>query len=597
MADSSYRWRPRRGRSARATAALLAVLALGVAGGCGVTSSGSPVDLGDALSVGGGFDKEVRLPDGPSLGTSAERLVALYLLAASGGDNMATSRMRAFLSKNALAAWREPAPATVQSQALPLTIIRVVSGPTKGADVNDRTPITITYQVVGRLTDQGLADPEESSGNKSMTFWVTAERETSLRIDEITGDVQPGLVASDDALTTFYRPQPIYFWDSTNTHLIPDLRYVPLTLGPDQRAQKVVQWVLDTPSPWLAGIQFAQRLPIGTGIKDGVTKSQSGAWLINLTAPNGIGDEGAVRRLLYQLQWSLRLASTASIDLAIDGQLQRPAVGADDFLTFNLSYELGQVRQTSYDIVDQRVVAVPANSANLPAVLKSQSNQNVAYAAVDRSGTAMALVRVDSAGKRYLQIARDPGGAAVDTKVPRRADMRRPVWIPGTSLVLVPSGGSLWLVQPNGDATEIRKAGITSVSVAPDGRRIAWVAGGQAYVAPLMADGSAVYIGGRPRPVLAGQLKAEAITWTGEAWLAVAGTTPGGEGAMWRTTVDSAVAQAADLKGTVPKDVVALATGSPLSAGQVLLFTEQGRYTFGSLLSGENSLKNPFYVS
>ena len=110
-----------------------------------------------------------------------------------------------------------------------------------------------------------------------------------------------------------------------------------------------------------------------------------------------------------------------------------------------------------------------------------------------------------------------------------------------------------------------------------------------------MADGSAVYIG-ECRALLAGQLNADAIAWTGEAWLGVVGTPPGGAhdlphlrrrrgGAVRGSPGDRAVR-----RGGAGHRV-------PVDAGQVLLFTEQGRYTFGSRPSGENSLKNPFYVS
>ena len=585
-------------------AALLIGAALGAAGGCGVSSSGGPVDIGDALSVGGGPGNDTVLhPDRPSVADTPEKLVRLYLWAAAGGDTGASARMREFLNTKALKAWREPPPA--QSQTLALTVIRIVGTPLVTAPERDRTPVTITYQVVGLLTEQGVVTdlPGDPSETHSMKFWVVApDRENSLRIDQIEAtDAPPSLMISDDALTALYRPQPIYFWDATNTRLIPDLRYLPLTLGPDQRAQKVVQWLLDGPSQWLADPRFTLRLPSGTSIKDGVTKNKSGTWVINLAAPNGTGGDDTVRRLFFQLQWSLGVNSTPSIDLQIEGQHQHIAAQPDDYLRVNESYNLRQVAQQSYDIVDGKVVAVPA-SVSQPNMLKAKENLNVAYAAVNRGGDAAALVRTGSDGKRFLQIIRDSGGTNIDTKVPRNANnMGRPVWIPDKNLVLVASGGILWLVQPNGNATDITPAltpGVSFVSLAPDGRRIAWVAAGKAFVAPLMTDGTSVSIG-TPRSVLASQLTATAtataMAWTGEAWLYVVGKI-GNAGAMWRTTVDSAVAVKVDIQGTVPTDMVALATGTPQSWGQVLLYVGTFRYSFGTVLGSEKSL-NPFFVN
>ena len=71
-------------------------------------------------------------------------------------------------------------------------------------------------------------------------------------MDEITG-APDGLMLSDQALTTYYRIQPIYFWDSTDSALVPDLRYLPLTITSDQRARRVVQYLAAGPSRWLAG--------------------------------------------------------------------------------------------------------------------------------------------------------------------------------------------------------------------------------------------------------------------------------------------------------------------------------------------------------
>jgi hypothetical protein len=242
-------------------------------------------------------------------------------------------------------------------------------------------------------------------------------------------------------------------------------------------------------------------------------------------------------------------------------------------------------------------------------VLRQPDNAGVAYAAVNRAGDAAALVRTGPDGKRFLEIIRAPEGSvhvvAKITTARTGSLMGRPTWIPGTTagtnLVVVPSGGKIWVVQPNGDARDItlnRKSGITSVSVSPDGRRIAWVEGSDAFVAPLILDGTSVNIGTAPRPVMAQQLHATAIAWTNEAWLYVVGTGSDGKGATWQTTVDSGLANdvTAGLKDAAPTDVVALADGPAQTPGQVLLYVGSVRYTFGTVLGGESTL-NPFYVT
>jgi hypothetical protein len=338
-------------------------------------------------------------------------------------------------------------------------------------------------------------------------------------------------------------------------------------------------------------------------LKDGVT-NQSGTWVINLSAPAGASGPEAVRRLYYQLEWSLRVASTPSIALSIESKPQQINGAPDDYLRYNLSAGLDQVKEQSYDIVDGKLVALHPSAGTQPNIVKAPGNKNVVYAAVNRTGDAAALVHSGTDGKRSLQIVRDPDGAAVDARISTKTGtppMGRPVWIPGTNLVLVTVGGEVWSVQSNGDAHDIttpRTAGIKSLSVSPDGRRIAWIQGDNAYVAPLIPDGTSVNIGG-PMPVLPNQIKASGIAWTSEAWLSVVGTN-GGKGAMWQTTVDGAVAKNVSdgLQEGTPTDVVALANGPAQTPGEVYLSTSKSWYVFRPPASApEPTLKNPFFVT
>ena len=61
-----------------------------------------------------------------------------------------------------------------------------------------------------------------------------------------------GLMLSDTALESLYQPSPVYFWNLERTNLVPDLRYVPLTMGEKERLDKVVDWQLAGPTTWLA---------------------------------------------------------------------------------------------------------------------------------------------------------------------------------------------------------------------------------------------------------------------------------------------------------------------------------------------------------
>ncbi len=115
-------------------------------------------------------------------------------------------------------------------------------------------------------------------------------------------------------------------------------------------------------------------------------------------------------------------------------------------------------------------------------------------------------------------------------------------------------------------------SGVSAVSVSPDGRRVALIAGGQAYVSSLSLANGSVTVGSTPRPILANQLTpATAVAWTEEAWLYVAGTS-GGAPAMWHVTADSVVAEnlSESLRGLRVDDLVAYPKGPGSGSAEVL---------------------------
>ena len=99
-------------------------------------------------------NNDTEVPPSPNEASSAEGLVRNFLMAAAGGSASASEQMKRYLTANALANWREP----VNADNPPLTIVRIVRGPTTGAAVGDRTRVTVDYQVVGDMNDKGRVD-------------------------------------------------------------------------------------------------------------------------------------------------------------------------------------------------------------------------------------------------------------------------------------------------------------------------------------------------------------------------------------------------------------------------------------------------------
>jgi hypothetical protein len=546
-------------------------------------------------------DTDLATPPSPNSAGSNEDLVRNFLMAAAGGGASANDQVKRYLTQNALSAWRAPD----QADNPPLTIVRIVGGPTTGVAVGGRTPVTVDFQMVGKMADQGRVDELSDLSTSHVTFWVVADEQnlTNRRIDEIVG-APSGLLLSDEALTNYYRIQPVYFWDQGFTTLVPDARYLPLTIKPDQRARRLLEWLTAGPSASLVG--GVQRLPAGTTITDNVVTRDDGKLQVKLSAQAaGGGDPNVLRRLLFQLQWTLSVnGNTPRIELYIDDKLVSVPASDDEFLDQNHSYSYRGPAQQFNITPDQKVVRLPVGIPAAP-VIAAPENANVSLAAVGNNQTIAAYVRADGAGRLYLQIVRDGVPGHVDAHIPRSYSLGRPSFVPGVpDVVLIPTGGPdgrlMAVSATDGTYTNITRniAGVTSATVSPDGRRIAFIAGGQAYVSSLIVANNTVTVGSNARPILAGQLTASTVTWTSESWLYVAGTA-GGAPAMWKVTADGVVAQnfSGNMGGLEVRDLVAYPQWTTRGSGDVLALTSRGVYTFRTLFTQETSLQSPFFGS
>ena len=430
--------------------------------GCGVSTSG-PVDLGDGLVAGAAARNAGGGPPSPNDASSDVDLVGRYLKAGvESGPGQPLDRVQAFLTSKARAAL------AVDPKNPPNpVVIRIVGGPTSSpADIAGRN-VRVDYVQLGPLSDQGRIDDLADPTVKTMTFHVTTAEDSlsKLRIDGITNAPAP-IVISDDALNGFYRVQPVYFWDTSNTTLVPDIRYVPVGLAPDARAGRIVQWLVDGPSGWIA----AARLPTGIAVKPSV-QIRDGAVIVNLNAQAAAVGDAALERLYHQLQWSLQDSlSLAKVTLEIEDKQQDIKGSPSDYQHFDASYLLPP-RGTKYDIVDLKVVPTAPGGA-LPAILAAKENQNVLYAAINRAATGAAYVKTSSDGhNRSVLIVREGAPTVTVTFQAKSSDVGRPVWANNDTL-LIPYGGLLYAVSgSDGHAVNVtpqRVGKVQAVSMAPD---------------------------------------------------------------------------------------------------------------------------------
>jgi hypothetical protein len=568
-----------------------AALVLVLAGGCGVSQTSGPADLGDAAVArpfSSGIVKEPPSADGAS---SPVDLVTRYLQAGVGADEKAVERVRRFFVAGST--WRSPSPA--------LTVVRLI-GPLEPRlqQGGNRYVVSARALRVGTLT-AGAFEPRPDPRPDTLRFTVVGQGSpTQWRLEK----AEDGLMIGDTTLESHYQPSPVYFWNSDRTHLVPDLRYVPLTMGVSERLNQVVEWQLDSPSPLLVpAVYFRPNVKL----KERVAAS-GGSVVVNLSSGAASDDRKVLQDLTDQLRWTLQAYVNRPLELRIEGQKQDVDGAGAGYLARNTAAVSREPALFSLDKDPGGKVVSKSGLRPLP-ILGKKGNENVSYAAVSPEPyNVAAFVGLNG---RKLTIARtgtseqDVGKVTETIVNGLPGTIGRPVWIPSkeSEQFLVPAGGRLWVVEsgnktPRANVTPSGITGVTSVSVSPDGRRVALVARGRAFVSPLVVDGGAVQIPSQ-RELVPESMRVSAVAWVSETKVLVAGANSAGKAALFRSTADGAVAAEESPNEAPLIDVIAFPdrTGDTSRASEIIARTEGAVFfVFSRSVQEAPDLIRPFYA-
>lgn len=508
------------GRTARTWLAGVVLAAL--LGGCGIPDNTEVVQRGAGPSAGlsPGADNTVvrrlRLDT-----TDRAQFVANYLEAAAGDHEGAIKRVSEFLDPSARAIFKPSE----------LRVVRLTEQPL----INPGSPeVRLRVQQVGVLRADGVLEPSSSA----------ADSEYRLAVSEVNGatglfvtQTPPVMLLSDTALLSFYQRRIIYFWNQARTTLVPDVRYLPLSVPTEQQPNEIIKWLTTGPAPWISGV--VEPLPPGTEVIGNVPASSGQKLQVNLTGqalpPD---DDKALDRLRDQLMWSLRPNLPQQVELKIDHQLQ--GVFSDTaYLPSNPAYRFADAPQR-FCVYAGRIhrLAKSANPADPVPPIISQVNRNVRTVAMGNSGTlTYAALVADDGGRQVLRVGSGPPGApATFHSAPLPAPVGRPAWAvtpaggeSGNAVGLVPAAGRLYSFAADGGGPrpvdwEGGPASITSVAIAPDGHRIAVVAGGRLYLAVMTGSGSGNGMQiSEPRLIRTSMRDLTAVDWSSDASVVVAG--------------------------------------------------------------------------
>ncbi|GGM34646.1 LpqB family beta-propeller domain-containing protein [Dactylosporangium sucinum] len=521
--------------------AIGALLGTMLVAGCGLPGETPPKYLEPAVTANPTPDR-AQQPPSPKDAATAPELVSRFLEASVGGNqaegdearNTTQNRMREFLTPDARKTWQP---------GEELEVVRATYEPQKAKDPTDpknagRWIVPVTMESIGILTPTGI-----------LRHAQPLTREWDAEVATVNGQLlianpQDGLLLiSSTGLDYWYKQQPVYFWESRNDNpkLVPDLRYMSTLLSRAQRVQEVLDWLRKGPSDQVAPVASALSADIDS--KD-VPSAGRDAVTINLGI-KAVGKDEEVRRAARQIRWSLD--GHPQVTLTIEGR--DAGFTADGYENDNAAAGLAADSDPErFSIANMS--ARPVDGAGTPNLFApGGDNTSVVSAAINRAKNRAALVR--KVDKKEVLYVSTPDATTANppkyvTTVPEvsGASLSRPVWIDRpTPMFLVSDGTSLWAVTPpTADQAQAKaekvlgpagakpdsslSLGITSLAVAPEGRRIAFVSGAAVSVAPLLFDSGKISLGvfQEVRTTLGG---ARSVGWITETTLAVGGVRSG----------------------------------------------------------------------
>ena len=526
---------------------LLVVTALAalLVSGCGIPEDTKVTVVGPGPSGGtAAFDDSIpAVPNTRESATDATQLLKYYLEAAAGDPDTVLDRVKAFMSPEARESY-EAGP--------DVKVIRLKGAPL--FNTPDSPLITFNAQVIGILKPSGSLEP--ATDNKITEFQVRVGRIAGQSGFFILQTPPHQLLLTDTALDNFYERRTIYFWNNENTALIPDLRYMPRGLPSTQQPTTILRWLVnDGPAPWLA--DAAHGLPDGTAAPENVPAATNDTLTVSLNS-QAAGDAKALDRLRRQLQWSLLRPRQEPhiLDLKI-GKQEAVRYSDIDYRSSNPAYRLleSPERFVVYNGVIRRIVKTPQAGEPIP-VLRPEDNKGIVAAAMSTSSTHTFAAVVTGSGKNSklrVAAARTGEQAGLTTVPGLSGSLGRPVWTvndddnPLGAVGLITMNHKLYSFAPNGSAAkpvvwQTDPGPVQAISVAPDGYRVAVVAGGKLYRATLGASGGGVTISS-PERLYPPTLKTiSAVAWSSETYLAVAGLREDGPRyAVMDVSVDGAV--------------------------------------------------------
>jgi hypothetical protein len=503
----------RRRTSLAAATAIGAVWALTA---CGIPTGRAPEVIGDAPTD---FDE--------SSGTSAQsweptndaqETVANFYRAAAGDPASRDDRLYRFTAAGDDDPFSEPEEGIRLIADLELAL-------SDAGDLQAAT-VTVTGSVVGDYLDDGSVRMHPTPTEYSEI--LTLQRASIGDAWEML--TLPKQVAIDyDYFASSYEEAPVYFQAGQADFLVPDLRWIYEDLDAETRRRLVLDWLILGPSSDFASQSARNAIPDGT---TGRTDEDDGVVRVDLTVGEDI-EEDAAEAMAAQIAWSLGLDGefvlTANDEERARGTLM-------DWRNWNAIPP--EPPETAYFISEATVWQYTSEQ-----VTQSASD----HPWVGFTATGLQQVAVGSGGQLAAIVAGSSGdalqtgatAASLGTVAGVDGALADPQWLDDDTLIVIDDGVPT-AVAPRTGAIQVLAAGdrVTAMALSADGRRLAYVEGGAAWVAPLGLDADGNITVGDPRQIGPAITNVSDMAWSSENFLWVA-TTGDNEYKLFNVAIDN----------------------------------------------------------
>jgi Lipoprotein LpqB beta-propeller domain/Sporulation and spore germination len=507
-------------RSALAVAAVLAV-----AGCVSMPGSGPPGSLAASPATSGqNQDYVAPVPAPAGNGYSPEEIVQGFVVA-SASYSADPAAALSYLTPAEQQEWNPQGAATVfgtvtveQHQDLP-------DGPhhTQQVEVTVAGPVQATLNGNGEFFSAAQKGNQagESCAGSAVAAGDSCERFTLVKQNGQwrIKSPPPHLLFSQPDFARVYQTQDVYFFAPGNTVLVPDTVFVPKGASVTELLSTLVSALIHNPPTWLAGAT-SPVIPVGTTVKVSVA---AGTATVDLGGAIKTASAATLKEILGQLVWTLAgtpagQSDIIAVGLEVNGNAW-PEVGAYAQKSSYQQYNPYPGKTASFTYVDasgtaqSRCGSVQLDAVGPAAAVFSQragpqlatcagstaspapTGQPTVPPKTDRAATrnqnALSMVAASpddqyvagvSAGDDSVSIWPVGGNSTAPVVKWNGPDITSLSWDTQHDLWIT-AQGSIWMIPVQGKVEEITNnqfgGDVTALSVAPDGVRVAAIAGGQ----------------------------------------------------------------------------------------------------------------------